>query len=266
MQLTFLGTGTSQGVPIIGCDCQVCSSDDPRDSRLRTSALLSVADPTPSSAGHPPPLANILFDIGPDFRQQMLRTGTTRIDAILVTHAHRDHVAGLDDVRPLNYFQHGSIPVYLNQQAAHTLQHDYRYIFSPHQYPALPELDLHVVDTPFEIQNSKLTVEPIHALHKDLPILGYRIDRFAYITDANYIAPSELDKLRGLKVLVINALRHEKHWSHYSLPEALAVISQLRPERAYLTHISHELGTHAHVQSTLPPNVFLAHDNLTITI
>ena len=124
MQLTFLGTGTSQGVPIIGCDCQVCSSDDPRDSRLRTSALLSVADPTPSSAGHPPPLANILFDIGPDFRQQMLRTGTTRIDAILVTHAHRDHVAGLDDVRPLNYFQHASIPVYLNQQAAHTLQHD----------------------------------------------------------------------------------------------------------------------------------------------
>ena len=253
-KLTFLGTGTSQGVPIIGCHCEVCASADPRDSRLRTSALLSAHG------------LNILFDIGPDFRQQMLRTGTTRIDAILVTHAHRDHVAGLDDVRPLNYFQHGPIPVYLNQQAAHTLQHDYRYIFSPHQYPGLPELDLHVVDTPFEIQNSKLTVEPIHALHKDLPILGYRIDRFAYITDANYIAPSELDKLRGLKVLVINALRHEKHWSHYSLPEALAVISQLRPERAYLTHISHELGTHAHVQSTLPPNVFLAHDNLTITI
>ncbi len=253
-KLTFLGTGTSQGVPIIGCHCEVCASADPRDSRLRTSALLSAHG------------LNILFDIGPDFRQQMLRTGTTRIDAILVTHAHRDHVAGLDDVRPLNYFQHGSIPVYLNQQAAHTLQHDYRYIFSPHQYPGLPEVDLHVVNSSFLIPHSSLEVLPIHALHKDLPILGYRVGEMAYITDANYLPPSELAKLLGLKLLVINALRHEKHWSHYSLPEALDIIAQLRPERAYLTHISHELGTHAAVQPSLPEGVFLAYDNLQVTI
>lgn len=257
MKLTFLGTGTSQGVPVIACNCPVCASADPRDSRLRTSALLTLAAPQPY---------NILFDIGPDFRQQMLRSGTTRLDAILVTHAHRDHVAGIDDVRPLNYVQGAHIDLFLNDIAANALRRDYRYIFSRHDYPGLPEVDLHEVDSAFCLPRTSAEVIPVHAMHKDLPILGYRVGEMAYITDANYIAPEELLKLQGLKVLVINALRIEKHWSHYSLEEALAVVSQLKPERAYLTHISHELGLHADVQATLPEGVFLAYDNLEVTI
>lgn len=252
MRLKFLGTGTSQGVPVIACKCPVCASADPRDSRLRTSALLQVGD------------TNMLFDIGPDFRQQMLRSGTTHLNAILVTHAHRDHVAGIDDVRPLNYFQQGPIDLYLNTIAADTLRRDYRYIFSHHDYPGLPEINLHEVSAPFTAAG--IPVVPVHAMHKDLPILGYRVGEMAYITDANYISDEELTKLRGLKVLVVNALRIEKHWSHYSLAEALEVVSRLQPERAYLTHISHELGLHDQIQPTLPHNVFLAHDNLTVTI
>ncbi len=251
-RLTFLGTGTSQGVPIIACNCEVCTSADPRDSRLRTSALLQADG------------KNILFDIGPDFRQQMLRQGVSRLDAILVTHAHRDHVAGLDDVRPLNYVQRGPIDLYLNSIAASALRRDYKYIFSPHDYPGLPEIELHEVDSPFTVAG--VGVVPIHALHKDLPILGYRVGDMAYITDTNSIPREELNKIRGLKVLVINALRKERHWSHYSLEEALEVIGQVGPEQAYLTHVSHEIGLHSEVQSMLPDGVFLAYDTLEVVI
>lgn len=251
MRLTFLGTGTSQGVPVIACRCNVCRSSDERDTRLRTSALLQI-DTT-----------NILFDIGPDFRQQMLRHRVDHLDAILITHAHRDHVGGLDDIRSFNYVQHSKMNLYLNAEAKTALLRDYKYIFDYHQYPGLPEAELHEVgESPFLAAGE--TVIPICAMHKDLPILGFRIRNFAYITDANYIAPSEMEKLKGVDVMVINALRKEKHFSHYSLPEALEVISQVKPREAYLTHISHELGLHAVVERELPAGVHLAYDNLTL--
>ncbi len=251
MRLTFLGTGTSQGVPVIACRCNVCRSSDERDTRLRTSALLQI-DTT-----------NILFDIGPDFRQQMLRHRVDHLDAILITHAHRDHVGGLDDIRSFNYVQHSKMNLYLNAEAKTALLRDYKYIFDYHQYPGLPEAELHEVgESPFLAAGE--TVIPICAMHKDLPILGFRIRNFAYITDANYIAPSEMEKLKGVDVMVINALRKEKHFSHYSLPEALEVISQVKPREAYLTHISHELGLHAVVERELPAGVHFAYDNLTL--
>lgn len=253
MKLTFLGTGTSQGVPVIACRCRVCRSVDERDRRLRTSALL-----TTNEGKH------ILFDIGPDFRQQMLRQKVESLDAIMVTHAHRDHVAGLDDVRSFNYVQHKNMDVYLNAIAKHALMRDYGYIFEHHEYPGLPEADLHEVDAPFVAAG--VTVVPVKAMHKDLPILAFRVGEMAYITDANHIAPEELEKLKGVKVMVINALRRQKHFSHFSLPEALEVIDKVQPERAYLTHISHEMGLHAEVEKTLPEGVFLAYDNLEVEI
>lgn len=253
MKLTFLGTGTSQGVPVIACRCRVCRSVDERDRRLRTSALLTTDDGK-----------HILFDIGPDFRQQMLRQKVESLDAIMVTHAHRDHVAGLDDVRSFNYVQHKNMDVYLNAIAKHALMRDYGYIFEHHEYPGLPEADLHEVDAPFVAAG--VTVIPLKAMHKDLPILAFRVGEMAYFTDANFIAPEELEKLKGVKVMVINALRREKHFSHFSLPEALEVIDKVQPERAYLTHISHEMGLHAEVEKTLPEGVFLAYDNLEVEI
>lgn len=247
-----MGTGTSQGVPVIACRCRVCRSGDSRDRRLRTSALLEVEG------------RNILFDIGPDFRQQMLREDVGRLDAILITHAHRDHVGGLDDIRSFNYVQHSKMDVYLNAEARFAIERDYHYIFEPHQYPGLPEADLHTVEAPFTAAG--VEVVPVKAMHKDLPVLGYRIGAMAYITDANYMAPAEIAKLKGVKVLVINALRREKHFSHYSLPEALAVIEEVAPERAYLTHMSHEMGLHEEVSATLPPHVALAYDGLKVEI
>lgn len=254
MRLTFLGTGTSQGVPVIACHCAVCSSTDVHNRRLRTSAMLTTDQGK-----------NILFDIGPDFRQQMLTHSVEHLDAILITHAHRDHVAGLDDIRSFNYVQHSNMEIFLNTEARQTLERDYHYIFAPHEFPGLPEATLHTVgDATF--QAADVDVVPIKAMHKDLPILGYRIGPLAYITDANHIAPEEMVKLDGVKVMVINALRTTKHFSHYSLPEALEVIAHVKPRDAYITHISHEMGLHADVSATLPTNVHIAYDNLTINI
>ncbi len=253
MRLLFLGTGTSQGVPVIACHCGVCGSNDPHNVRLRTSALLST------DTGK-----NLLFDIGPDFRQQMLRHHVERLDAILVTHAHRDHVAGLDDIRAFNYVQHQNMDLYLNSEARQALLRDYHYVFEPHQYPGLPEATLHTVEGAFVAAG--VDVVPIHAMHKNLPVLGFRIGPMAYVTDANYLAQEELEKLMGVKVLVINALRKEKHFSHFCLSEALEVISLVKPEKAYITHISHEMGLHEEVQAELPDNVWLAYDNLEIIL
>ena len=255
MKLTFLGTGTSQGVPVIACHCRVCNSDNPQDSRLRTSALLQVGDD------------NILFDIGPDFRQQMLTNKVEHLDAILITHAHRDHVGGLDDIRSFNYVQHRKMEIYLNDIARTAIERDYHYIFDYHEYPGLPEANLHTVDgEKFAVCEGRVEVLPIKAMHKDLPVLGYRIGSLAYITDANYIAPEEMVKLKGVNVLVVNALRKEKHFSHYCLPEALEVARQVGAERTFLTHMSHDIGLHAEVQEELPEGVFLAYDNLQIDI
>lgn len=256
MKVTFLGTGTSQGVPVIACRCDVCSSHDVRDKRLRTSALVST------NSG-----LNILVDIGPDFRQQMLRHEVEHLDAILVTHAHRDHVGGLDDIRSFNYVQHRKMDIYLNGEARTALLRDYHYIFEPHQFPGLPEAELHDVTDVADFHLADGTrIVPIHAMHKDLPILGYRIGDLVYVTDANHIDDAELEKMRGAKVLVINALRKAKHFSHFSLPEALEVIARVQPRQAFITHISHEMGRHADVQKELPESVQLACDNLTIEI
>ena len=254
MKVTFLGTGTSQGIPIIGCKCPVCKSANTRDKRLRTSALVSVGD------------KNILIDIGPDFREQMLRNDVSHLDAILVTHAHRDHVAGIDDIRPYNYYQQSPIDIYARSNAIEAIRRDYAYIFAQHIYPGLPEANLIEVSGSSVVRIGNTEVVPIEAMHKDMPILGYKMERFAYVTDANYIAPTELDKIKDMDVLVINALRQEKHFSHFSLAEALEVIAFLKPRKAYLTHMSHEMGFYDEVSRQLPENVFLAYDGLTVEI
>lgn len=255
MTLTFLGTGTSQGVPVIACKCAVCTSGDRRDRHLRTAALVTT------DTGD-----NILIDIGPDFREQMLRHDVTHLEGILITHAHRDHVGGIDDIRSFNYVQHKKMDIFCNHEARTTIERDYRYIFAPHEFPGLPEAEIHEQDGrhPFHIGSTEIM--PIRAMHKDLPILGFRIGRLAYLTDANYIPPEEMDKLRGLDVLVINALRKEKHYSHYCLPEALDVIATVAPREAYLIHVSHEMGLYAEVNASLPPHVQLAYDGLTVNI
>lgn len=255
MKLTLLGTGTSQGVPVVACDCPVCSSLDPKDRHLRSSALVTMDNGD-----------NILIDIGPDFREQMLREKVSHLDAILITHAHRDHVGGIDDIRSFNYVQNRRMDIYANQQTLSSLQRDYHYIFEPHPFPGLPEADLHLVDGTCDFFASSHRITPIKCMHKDLPILGYRIGKLAYITDANFIASEEQQKLLGLDLLVINALRKEKHFSHFSLPEALLLIDSLKPKAAYITHVSHQMGLYQDVSKELPPNVHLAYDRLSISL
>ena len=254
MRLTFLGTGTSQGVPVIACSCPVCRSTDPHDKRLRTSALVET------NGGEV-----ILIDIGPDFREQMLREQVTHLDGILVTHAHRDHVGGIDDIRSFNHVQHQKMDIYANAEAAAAIRRDYHYIFTHHEFPGLPEANLHEVgEVPFMIGTTE--VVPVRAMHKDLPVLGYRIGPLGYLTDTNHIAPQELDKFAGVEVLVIDALRKQKHFSHYCLEEALEVIRYLHPRAAYLTHMSHEMGLHAEVAAELPEGVSPAWDGLRVEV
>jgi len=253
IQIKFLGTGTSQGIPVIACPCAVCASDDPHDKRLRCSALLQVDG------------KNILIDSGPDFRQQMLRADVTRLDAILFTHGHKDHTAGLDDVRAYNYVMQRSMDIYAEEQVQEVLRQEFAYIFAEDKYPGVPELNIHTIDeTPFVIDH--ITVTPIRAMHMNLPVLGFRIGGLAYLTDVNNISETEKEKLCGLDCFVVNGLRHEPHISHFSLKEALTLINDVKPKQAYITHISHQMGFHRQVQKTLPPNVFLAYDGLDICV
>ena len=253
MRVRLLGTGTSQGIPIIGCNCPVCTSTDERDHRLRTSALVEVDG------------LNILIDAGPDLRQQLLRCGVTRLDALLMTHEHKDHTGGIDDVRPINFLMKTPLNIYGQPRVMKAIRNDYSYAFGPDQYPGVPQLVLNPLQPePFEVKG--VEVIPVKVRHMTLPIFGYRIRNFGYITDASFISETEKKKLRGVKVLVINALRREQHYSHFNLEQALAIIDEIKPERAYLTHVSHRLGKYVDVSQELPQNVFLGIDNQLIEV
>ena len=253
MRVRLLGTGTSQGIPIIGCTCPVCTSTDERDHRLRTSALVEVDG------------LNILIDAGPDLRQQLLRCGVTRLDALLMTHEHKDHTGGIDDVRPINFLMKQPLNIYGQPRVMKAIRNDYSYAFANEQYPGVPQLVLNPIQPePFEVKG--VEVIPVKVRHMTLPIFGYRIRNFAYITDASFISETEKKKLKGVKVLVINALRREQHYSHFNLEQALAIIDEIKPERAYLTHVSHRLGKYVDVSQELPQNVFLGIDNQVIEV
>lgn len=252
LELTFLGTGTSQGVPLIGCECNVCLSDDWHDKRLRSSVLVKTSQTT------------IVVDTGPDFRQQMLREQVKQLDAVLFTHEHKDHIAGLDDVRAFNFILKKKIPVYATSRVIKALEREFYYVFNDEKYPGVPEIDVIQIDNQsFSIQD--IHIQPVELLHYQLPVLGFIFNqKIAYITDANFISDTEKEKLKNLQVLIINALRKEKHISHFTLDEALQLISELKPQKAYLTHISHQLGKHTDVSKELPENVFLSYDGLKI--
>jgi phosphoribosyl 1,2-cyclic phosphate phosphodiesterase len=249
MKLTFLGTGTSQGVPIIGCKCRVCTSLDPKDKRLRSSVWLKDDD------------ISLVIDAGPDFRYQMLRQGVEKLDAIILTHEHRDHIAGLDDVRAFNYIQRKPMDIYAEDRVLEAVKTEFLYAFDKNKYPGVPQINMHKVEN-HEFFISKLHVIPIRVIHYNLPIFAYRVGEMAYITDASYISPEEKKKLTGLKYLVVNALRKQEHPTHFNLAQALELIKELAPEKAFLTHISHQMGLHEKTEKELPENVHFARDGL----
>jgi phosphoribosyl 1,2-cyclic phosphate phosphodiesterase len=253
MKITFLGTGTSQGVPVIACRCKVCTSNDERDKRLRCSVLVELNGRT------------LVIDTGPDFRQQMLQNNVQRLDAVLFTHEHKDHVAGLDDVRAFNFIMKQHMDVYLTSAVEEAIRREFSYIFSDFKYPGIPLINLHRIENkPFSLFGEEIT--PIEVMHYKMPVLGFRIRDFVYITDANSISDSELEKAKGAEILVINALRREAHISHFTLHEAINVIEKLSPQKAFLTHLSHQMGCHQEVMKELPTNVEIAYDGLTIEL
>lgn len=253
MTVTFLGTGTSQGVPVIGCECEVCRSIDFRDKRLRVSVHLQLGD------------TSLIIDSGPDFRQQVLRERISKLDALLFTHEHKDHTSGMDDIRAYNFMQHADMPLYGEERVLRQIQQEFAYIFSGHNYPGIPRVTLFpITEAPFSI--GELAITPIRVMHYKLPVLGFRIQDFTYITDANYISEQEKQKIAGSKIIVLNALRKEPHISHFSLSEALALLQELQPEQAYITHISHLMGLHREVETELPDFVHLAYDGLKLQL
>lgn len=252
MKFTFLGTGTSQGIPLIGCTCNVCTSDDWKDKRLRSSLLVESKSTT------------VNIDAGPDFRYQMLRAGVMKMDAIIITHEHMDHTAGLDEVRAFNFIQNKPMEIYATERVQKRLREQYSYIFQNSDYPGVPQVVLKTIDmeTPFTIGDIKFI--PVKVLHGQLPVLGFRIGDFTYITDANYIGETEKNLIRGSKHFVVNALRKKNHHSHFTLGEAIDLAKELEVPNAYFTHISHQLGTHKEISSELPKGVQLAWDGLCV--
>ncbi|WP_339606056.1 MBL fold metallo-hydrolase [uncultured Roseivirga sp.] len=253
MKVTFLGTGTSQGVPVIGCTCEVCRSLDFRDKRLRTSIHIEIGG------------SSIIFDSGPDFRQQILRENITCLDALVFTHEHKDHTAGMDDIRSFNFLQKKDIPVYARKNVIEQLKREFAYIFSETKYPGIPSVDIkEITNTPFVI--GKTEIIPIEVTHFKLPVFGFRIKDFTYITDAKTISDTEKEKIKGSKILVINALQKEEHPSHMTLNEAIALAKEMNADKTYFTHLSHKMGTHKKTEKLLPENIEIAYDGLKIEI
>jgi len=253
LTITFLGTGTSQGVPVIACNCEVCTSADRRDKRLRTSILIEGEGKV------------IVIDSGPDFRYQMLRAKVQHLDAIVFTHEHKDHIAGMDDIRAFNYKQKGPIDVYATLRVQDALKREFYYIFEEFKYPGIPQLNLHTIGLdPFNI--GKINFTPIEVMHYMLPVLGFRINDFTYITDAKTVSEKEKEKIKGSKILVINALQRQNHISHFTLDEAIAFAEEMGADKTYFTHISHRLGKHEDIMKQLPLHIELAYDGLKLTI
>ena len=253
LKITFLGTGTSQGVPLIGCQCAVCQSDDSRDKRLRSSIHIQSAE------------TSIVIDSGPDFRQQMLRARINKLDAIVFTHGHKDHTAGFDDIRAYNFLQQKDMEVYCDKAVESVLKKDFDYVFADLKYPGVPKANLHRIDIKgFTIGD--LHILPIDLLHYKLPVYGFRVGDFTYITDANYISETEKEKVKGSKILVLNALRREPHISHFTLDEAIALAHEIGAEQTYFTHMSHQLGRHKEINKSLPSHIQLAYDGLQIEV
>lgn len=253
MIVTFLGTGHSQGIPLIACQCPVCQSPDPKDKRLRTSVHIATED------------LSIVIDTGPDFRQQILRENIQNVDAVLYTHQHKDHISGLDDVRSLNFFQKKPMPLYGHKEALERIMHDYDYAFQENKYPGVPQLILNEIEN-FAFKISELNILPIDVLHYNMRVFGYRIGNFTYITDASFISDKEKEKAYNSEVLVLNALFKENHYSHFSLSQATELAIELKPKKAYFTHISHRMGLHKEVLKELPENIELAYDGLKINV
>jgi phosphoribosyl 1,2-cyclic phosphate phosphodiesterase len=253
LQITFLGTGTSSGVPMIACSCEVCTSSDKKDKRLRSSILVQSATTT------------VVVDAGPDFRYQMLRAGVIKLDAIVFTHPHKDHVAGLDDVRAFNFFSQKTMPVFANEMTQEVLIREFPYAFADTKYPGVPEIQLNTInDESFTVGD--IHIQPFLVWHLKMPVLGFKFGSFTYITDANRIDAAEREKIKDSKVIVVNALRKEKHISHFTLEEAITLVQQLNIPTAYYTHISHQLGRHQIIEDNLPQGIHLAYDGLIITI
>jgi|TARA_B110000263_G_scaffold187539_1_gene165205 phosphoribosyl 1,2-cyclic phosphate phosphodiesterase len=253
MKITFLGTGTSQGIPVIACDCKVCRSDNPKDNRLRTSVLIEDNNQT------------FVIDTGPDFRQQMLRENVQKLDAIIYTHQHKDHVAGMDDIRAFNYKFKKYMDIYCTAEVEEALIREFPYVFSSYKYPGVPEIKIHnIKNEPFNINGVEIL--PIEGLHYKLPVFGYRINDFVYLTDVSFVSEKEKEKMKGADIIVLDALRKTPHISHFTMEQAVDLLEELQPKKGYLIHISHLMGLHNEVVKELPDFIKPAHDGLVLQL